>query len=139
MVYQTIPSEFLVGTERRLCYFVKGDRVLQFDLDEGKPLGGARGTADTWPGLKDGSHFRIRTQKNMGNATPVRTSAAPSTDLPFTGDDIAAIGFRVDEYDLVSADDWLARDVREYHGKGSYDVTTSDGSVTVAMTVTAVT
>ncbi|MEU6395348.1 hemopexin repeat-containing protein [Streptomyces sp. NPDC046939] len=180
VVYQIIPAQVLAGTKRRLCYFVKGDQVLQFDLDEWKPLSGARSISDMWPGLKgtefaaatpspgfppvkahvdfwidfvnygeynpnpygslrldlkDGSHFRFWTQKNMGNATPARTSAAPSMDLPFTEDEIAAVGFWVDEYDLASADDFLARDVREYHGKASYNVTTSDGSVTVAMTV----
>lgn len=182
VVYQIINN--IGAPNSRLCYFVKGDQALQFDINEWKPLSNARPVADMWPGLKgtefaaatpapgfppvkahadfwidfvnngeyspnpygsirldlkDGSHFRIWTQKNQGNATPARTSAAPSMDLPFTGDDIAAIGFWVDEYDLLSADDWLARDTREYHGKGSYNVTTDDGSVTVAITVTPLT
>ncbi|KEF06696.1 hypothetical protein DF17_13080 [Streptomyces rimosus] len=180
VVYQIIPPAVLAGTKRRLCYFVKGDQVLQFDLDEWKPLSGARGISDMWPGLKgteftaatpapayppvkaradfritfvndgeyepepygsirldlkDGSHFRIWTQKNQGNSTPTRNSAAPSMNLPFTANDIAKVGFWVDEYDLTSGDDFLARDTKDFTGNGSYTVSSDDGHVTVDITI----
>ncbi len=181
VVYRIVPPVALGGPNKRQCYFVKGDKVLHFDLDEWKPLTGARPIGDFWPGLKgtdyasttppppfppvkaraefrfhfnnpgeagpnpygsislnlkDGRHFRIWTQQNQGNSTPSRSTAAASMNLPFTASDIASIGFWVDEYDLLSGDDFLARSTKDFSGNGSYTVSADDGSVTVDVTIT---
>ena len=181
VIYEILPAQVLAGQNHRQCYFVKGDKVLQFDIEEWKPLTEARNIADFWYGLngtpfaaataapapqpvkahaefrisfnnpgednpnpygsislntKDGRHFRIWTQQNQGNSTPARSSAAPSMNLPFTAADIASIGFWVDEYDLLSGDDYLARSSKHFTGNGSYTVTADDGSVTVDVTIT---
>ncbi|MVO87764.1 hypothetical protein GPA10_24135 [Streptomyces sp. p1417] len=52
VVFNVVEASALGGNSRRECYFVKGDKVLHFDIEDWKPLTGARSISDFWPGLK---------------------------------------------------------------------------------------
>ncbi len=57
-------------------------------------------------------------------------------NLPFTANDIAKVACWVDEYDLTSGDDFLARGTKDFTGNGSYTVSSDDGHVTVDIAIT---
>ncbi|MFD0692285.1 hemopexin repeat-containing protein [Actinomadura fibrosa] len=52
VVYYIQPAQVLAGPNHRYCYFVKGDKVLHFDMEDWKPLTGAVPISDFWYGLK---------------------------------------------------------------------------------------
>jgi hypothetical protein len=60
VVYRRIISGLLSEIHERQCYFVKGDKLLRFDMDAHQPLGGARKIEEVWPPLK-GTEFASAT------------------------------------------------------------------------------
>ncbi|MGV9884654.1 hemopexin repeat-containing protein [Streptomyces sp. NPDC003006] len=89
-----------------------------------------------WLKTKDGTIFRLWTQANLGNSTPLRRTLTNSISLPFGADDITEVCAHVDEYDMGNGDDYLARGSQPFTGNGTYTLTSEDGSVTVELTLT---
>ncbi|MFD7659346.1 hypothetical protein ACFV4N_35675 [Actinosynnema sp. NPDC059797] len=153
--YRPDPTRLVPPPEQEYVYIFRGDQYVRYDFKNEQIIYGPLDIGQWWPGtkdagfdrdidaafldpygsislnLKDGRHFRIWTQQNQGSSTPARSSAAASMNLPFTAADISSLGFRVDEYDLLSGDDFLARGTKEFTGNGTYTASADDGSVTV--------
>ncbi|WP_030669674.1 hemopexin repeat-containing protein [Streptomyces sp. NRRL B-1347] len=83
-----------------------------------------------WLRTKDGAQFRLWTQRKVRNEAPARTLFANAVDLPFSADDIAAVHADVDE-----GDGRLARGSVPFTGNGTYTLASTEGSVTVELTV----
>ncbi|MEU8762283.1 hemopexin repeat-containing protein [Streptomyces sp. NPDC048659] len=90
-----------------------------------------------WLQTKDGTQFRLWTQRNNSNGeAPTLATFTNAIDLPFPAADIATVNAYVDEDDTWNGDDYLARGSKPFTGNGSYVLNAVDGSVTVQLTIT---
>ncbi|QDQ09963.1 hemopexin repeat-containing protein [Streptomyces spectabilis] len=83
-----------------------------------------------WLQTEDGTPFRLWTQRKVRNDAPARTLFANAIDLPFGVGDIATVHAEVDE-----ADGRLARGSKPFTGNGTYTLASTDGSVTIELTI----